>query len=504
MALSVSQNSPPEARSRSGRLRGVWRDSSAAFLGIPFAAPPVDDRRFLAPDPVTPWDGVRDATRYGATAQRRPFGDNPTIPEPSIPGDSTLNVNVFTPAPSDREAKLPVFVWIHGGGYFAGSPASPWYDGKSFNRSGVVTVTLSYRLGFDGFGWIDDAPLNRGILDQIAALTWVQENIAEFGGDPANVTIGGQSAGGGSVLTLLSAPAARGLFSAAISHSGALSRRRPEAARDIARRLADAVGSGGTDRRAWCGVTQEVILEHERDATLARMLQPSPGTSQERVSQISDPREDTLGLAFVPVVDGETVIDFEDAVEAGHHRDTPLLLGTTYNEFATPLGADNLTDIAAALRAGGASSDSVHQFEAEANRLGSGYGRSQLMAQAMFRLPAVHIASERAATGSGDRTWLYDFRHRSPVLDAAAHCLELPFVWDQLDAPGVAAVLGDAPPQHLADTMHADWVGFIRDRSCPWPAVSRSPAGAKVYDASSAYDPDAYRLEHELCTNRPD
>jgi para-nitrobenzyl esterase len=251
-------------------------------------------------------------------------------------------------------------------------------------------------------------------------------------------------------------------------------------------------------------VAEELILDHERDVTLAGMLRPSPGPLHERVSQVNDPREDTLGLAFVPVVDGETVIDFEDAVAAGHHRDTSLLLGTTYNEFATPLGADDLSDIAAALQAGGASSDSVHQFEAEANRLGPGYGRSQLMVQAMFRLPAVHIASERAATGSGDKTWLYDFRHRSPVVNAAAHCLELPFVWDQLDAPGVAAVLGEAPPRHLADTMHADWVGFITDHSCPWPTVSRSPAGARIYDDSSAYDPDAYRLEHELCTNRPD
>ena len=108
---------------------------------------------------------MRDATRYGATPSGRPFSDKTTIPEPSIPGEDTLNVNVFTPAPGDRDAHLPLFVWIHGGGYFAGSPASPWYDGRSFNREGVVTVTLSYRLGFDGFGWIDGAPQNRGILD---------------------------------------------------------------------------------------------------------------------------------------------------------------------------------------------------------------------------------------------------------------------------------------------------------------------------------------------------
>ena len=195
-----------EVDTRAGRVRGAWRDlpgsdvRSAAFLGIPFAKPPVGALRFAAPVPVEPWDGVRDALEFGATAQRGDPGVT-LIPEPSVPGESTLNVNVFTPAPGDASAALPVLVWIHGGGFFAGSPASPWYDGRSFNRDGVVTVTISYRLGFDGFGWIADAPANRGVRDWLLALEWVQDNIAAFGGDPGRVTIAGQSAGGGAVLT---------------------------------------------------------------------------------------------------------------------------------------------------------------------------------------------------------------------------------------------------------------------------------------------------------------
>src|SRR6478609_10953210 len=160
-----------------GRVRGFWRGepgtagASAAFLGIPFAQAPVGDLRFAAPLPPEPWEGVRDALEYGATAQRGDLG--PTlIPEPSIPGDSTLNVNVFTARPGERGAKLPVLVYIHGGGYFAGSPASPWYDGRAFNRDGAVTVTISYRLGFDGFGYIAGAPSNRGVRDWLAALEW--------------------------------------------------------------------------------------------------------------------------------------------------------------------------------------------------------------------------------------------------------------------------------------------------------------------------------------------
>src|SRR6185437_13660526 len=143
---------------------------SAAFLGIPFAEPPVGELRFAAPEPHRPWEGVRDAGEPGATPQRKALAEITLIPEPSYPGESTLNVDVFTPRPGDPEAKLPVLVYIHGGGYVAGSPASPWYDGAAFNRDGIVTVSVSYRLGFDGFGWIEDAPANRGILDWILAL----------------------------------------------------------------------------------------------------------------------------------------------------------------------------------------------------------------------------------------------------------------------------------------------------------------------------------------------
>ncbi|GAA2581856.1 carboxylesterase family protein [Microbacterium binotii] len=203
----------PLATVSTGTLRGVRRPGSLAFLGIPFAAPPVDANRFAAPQPATPWDGVRDATAYGPTPQRGDTGIT-LIPEPSVPGDATLNVNVFTPD-TDAAAPFPVLVWIHGGGYISGSPASPWYDGDTFAREGIVVVTLSYRLGFDGFGAIDGAVSNRGVRDWIAALEWVQQNIAAFGGDPARVTIGGQSAGGGAVLTLLGMPAAQHLFSAA-------------------------------------------------------------------------------------------------------------------------------------------------------------------------------------------------------------------------------------------------------------------------------------------------
>ena len=182
---------------KAGAVRGFWRTHSAAFLGIPYAEPPFGEQRFGAPVPRAPWAGVRDAVDYAPTPQRKALAEITTIPEPSIPGADILTLNVFTPQPSRDAEPLPVMVYIHGGGYVAGSPASPWYDGAAFNRDGIVTVSIAYRLGFDGFGWLPDAPLNRGILDQLLALEWVRDNIAAFGGDPNRVTIAGQSAGGG-------------------------------------------------------------------------------------------------------------------------------------------------------------------------------------------------------------------------------------------------------------------------------------------------------------------
>ncbi len=145
---------------------------------------------------------------------------------------------MFTPSPARAEqgTGLPVLVWIHGGGYFAGSPASVWYDGRNFNRDDVVTVSISYRLGFDGFGWIEDAPSNRGVRDWLLALEWVQQNIAVFGGDPSRVTIAGQSAGGGAVLTLLGMEKAQHLFHGVYSISGALA--------DVAATRAETFGRG--------------------------------------------------------------------------------------------------------------------------------------------------------------------------------------------------------------------------------------------------------------------
>src|SRR5688572_28087277 len=187
----MSAADQPLAPTTSGTVRGFVEDDTKIFLGIPYAAPPVGEHRFLAPAPPASWDGVRDALAYGPTApQKDPV--TTIIPEPVEPGDDFLNLNVFTP--DLGAADLPVFVWIHGGGFVSGCNRSPWYRGTRFTRDGVVVVTIGYRLGVEGFLEIEGAPSNRAVLDWIAALEWVQKNIAAFGGDPSKVTIGGQSA----------------------------------------------------------------------------------------------------------------------------------------------------------------------------------------------------------------------------------------------------------------------------------------------------------------------
>lgn len=479
----------PVVQLAQGAVRGVWRLDSAAFLGIPFAEAPVGELRYAAPVPAGGWEGVRECTEYGPTAQVRPLAEVTAIPEPSIPGDAVLNVNVFTPGRAD--AALPVLVWIHGGGYKGGSPASPWYDGFAFNRDGIVTVTISYRLGFDGFGWIPDAPHNRGLLDQIAALEWVRDNIAAFGGDPANVTIGGQSAGGGSVWALLLSPRARGLFHAAISHSGALRPQPAEVAEAHGRALADLAGVEWS-RAGLAGLSNAELLELTERLEAA----PPPTSLADAVAGIVEGR--ALGLAFTPYVDGEVLeAGVEEAVRAGVGADVPLLMGATAHEFTAMgeefsplLATGTVTD---ALRSTALAPVAEDYVRAHADLPGGDAAVvGQLVTDTLFRIPMVRWAGLRADAP----TWLYDFRWVHAGTGLASHCAELPFVWDNLGGERVPHSCGPDAPQELAEAMHGVWVEFVRSHRAPWPEWSED-AVAMVFDDAPAARP-AYELERRL------
>ncbi|TGJ95272.1 carboxylesterase, partial [Actinotalea fermentans ATCC 43279 = JCM 9966 = DSM 3133] len=207
-----------------GAVEGTVADGVERFLGVPYAAPPFRTRRFASLEPAEPWDGVRDATRYGATSPQSPYPGalGELLPTVRIDGEDVLHVNVWTPAVRGPEL-LPVLVWVHGGSLAHGSNALAGYDGTRFAQDGVVFVGVNYRLGAEGFSVLDGAPRNLGLADQLAALAWVQDEVAAFGGDPRRVTLAGQSAGGNTVAAILAHPSAPGLVARAIVQSGPLS-----------------------------------------------------------------------------------------------------------------------------------------------------------------------------------------------------------------------------------------------------------------------------------------
>ncbi|MFB6838006.1 carboxylesterase/lipase family protein [Streptomyces sp. NPDC056361] len=468
-----------------GPVRGERRaDGSSRFLGIPYAQPPVGDLRFAAPVPPEPWSEPLDATAYGPTAQRRPFAEVTTIPEPSIPGAGVLNLNVFTPDTAPA-AGLPVLVWIHGGGYVAGSAASPWYDGAAFNRDGVVVVSFGYRLGIEGFLRLEGAPDNRGVRDWIAALEWVRDNIAAFGGDPAKVTIAGQSAGGGAVQTLLAVPAAEGLFRGGISVSGAvLTPDGPEVARAAARLFTARTGVPAT-AAALRDLTDDELLDFQD-------VLAEPGPDREGLPPM---------LALAPFADGELIpVPVRDALTRGDAAaDVPLMLGFTEHEF-TMIPAPGPEGPPLPVLLGGLGLDPARTAAfAEAYAAG---GEDLLFGQALtdatFRAPNLAVADARAARERP--TWFYEFSWRSPVAGLAFHCLDLPFAFDLLDAEGVEAAAGDAPPRALADALHRAWVAFVTDQDpgADWPRYTAGERATMVWDAEPRIVADPVRRVREL------
>lgn len=241
MSVTASESSEPVVRTAAGMLRGCRESGVAAFRGIPYAEPPVGALRFAAPRPVRGWDGVREAVAYGPPPPQGGHFGMDALARDTV-GDDWLTVNVWSPEPGPG-AGLPVMVWIQGGAYVIGMSGLPEYDGGRLAREGgVVVVTFNYRVGIEGFGQFEGATANRGLLDQVAALEWVRDNIRAFGGDPDRVTVFGQSAGGGSVAALLAMPRAAGLFGRAVAQSAQGTFFSPELAADIATACAAELG----------------------------------------------------------------------------------------------------------------------------------------------------------------------------------------------------------------------------------------------------------------------
>lgn len=450
------------------------------FLGLPYAAPPVGDLRFAPPAPPEPWDGVRDALCYGPTAPQPEQGWT-IIPEPTEPGADHLNANVYTPDLGG--ARLPVLLWIHGGGFNAGCNRSPWYRGTRFARDGVVCVSVNYRLGPEAFLEMDGAPSNRAVLDWVAALRWVRENIAAFGGDPGNVTIAGQSAGSAACVFLLTNPDARGLFRRAICASG----------------VADTGMSASTARELAGMVARELGVEPTRDG-LARF---EPAEILEAHAALGlPPTVDRTAPQFKPFVDGEVIAGPPlRAIHDGVAADVEVVCGATAHEI-NAMSLRIAPDEDAAVRL----LDRFGIGPDERRRYGSHLGvdraaaiAGQAMTDYSFRVPVTKLLEARA--GASARTFGYDFRWPSPMGDAvgACHCLDIPFVFDNLDAERVRDGLhGPTPPQELADLMHGAWVRFCTDGDAGWEPYEPARRAMMAFGAESGVLDDPLGFEREL------
>ncbi|MER6782960.1 MULTISPECIES: carboxylesterase family protein [unclassified Streptomyces] len=436
----------PRVRTGYGVVEGRTGPAGiASFRGIPYAAPPVGALRFAAPAPPAAWEGVRDAGAFGPTAPKVPYPPKfaALLPDPDVPGDDCLNLNVWTPDPVPG-ARLPVMVWLHGGALTRGSSAVPVYDGSAFARDGVVLVSVNYRLGVLGYGLFPDAPANRGLLDQIAALNWVRENIAAFGGDPARVTVFGESAGAISVGALLGAPRAAGLFAQAALQSGAPEVLAREKVRAMVRRMASLLKVPATAEAFGATALPDLLA-----AQAAVLRRSSPLTG---------------GPAFGLVADPDTLPG--DPLEAAAGTDVPLLLGWTTEEYRlwlAPIGAlpvmDRLGPLTLALARARSGKDRAAVRALRAARPGAGPAElaGQLLTDRLLRDPLRRLAGARRSASS----FLYEFGWPSglPGL-GACHALELGFVFDTLDVPESSWLAGRDAPQELADRMHASWVCF--------------------------------------------
>ncbi|KAA2255471.1 carboxylesterase/lipase family protein [Solihabitans fulvus] len=467
-------------RTSYGTVAGIAENGVTRFLGIPYAAAPIGANRFGAPVAHPGWDGVRDAYEFGPTAPKPEIKGElgKLMPDPSIEGEEWLNLNVWTP--DVKGERLPVLVWIHGGAFVTGSSAVTAYDGATFARDGVVCVTINYRLGVEGFGYLPDAPVpaNRGLRDQIFALEWVRDNIEEFGGNPGDVTLFGESAGGMSAMTLLSLDL--GLFRRVIAQS---------ATGHIAQSADDAQL-----------VTKAVAAELDVEPTAEAFAKLDPEEIIGAQAQISaaitttaDPKKygattiASCGMSFMPVIDNDLLTKAPiDAIAGGKGHDVELLLGTNTEEFRLFVVPTDLVywseEILFRLRLGayGVPDGTYNKYRYLLPNPSRPYPRPTpatiacaVLTDRMFRIPSYRVAEARANAQAA--THVYEFGWRSPVVPntvntalGACHALEIAFVWDTLSLEDSKAMTGPTPPQELADTMHRTWVEFAKTGTLGW------------------------------------
>jgi para-nitrobenzyl esterase len=483
-----------------GKVLGVDKGGVLQFRGMPYARA----ERFRPAQPVEPWEGVREATRFGPMAPQNKAPLESLLGGQEVPGqEDCLVLNVYTPAVDD--AARPVMVWVHGGGFMSGSGHIPWYDGSTLARVGdVVVVTINYRLGALGFlhlGHLDPAFAgsgSNGLGDQLAALRWVRDNVARFGGDPANVTVFGESAGAMSIGGLLGSSRADGLFHRAILQSGAASNaQQPHVAEWVTARFLDEAGlsPGGVEGVLGLPVDEVLRIQSVVENEVMRGEAPVVWASG-------------AVLAFQPTVDG-VVMDRQplDAVRDGSAAGVPLVVGTNADEWnlfhlkvrqegpldeararkrlAVAVGEQHVGALLDAYRAARPSADMDGLVVAA-------------MTDRVFRMPAVRLAE--AQLPHADRVSMYRFDLGSTAfggLLGACHAVEIPFVLGNLHRRGVEMVLGsvDAAAERLSAACvgawaSMAWTGSPEHEGLPWPAYDTARRATAVLDRTTRVEDD--------------
>lgn len=487
-----------------GRVRGRRTASGVvAVLGIPYAAPPFGVDRFKVPRPAAPWQGVRECAGFGPIAPQS--AELPGMPVWSPGDEDVLNLNVWTAddgdgAGGDRDGDggfagaRPVLVWIHGGAYTFGASAQPDFDGTALVRAGLVVVTLNYRLGFEGFGHIPgsgapgtDFPENRGLLDQIAALEWVRDNIAAFGGDPANVTVAGQSAGASSVACLTVMDRARGLFRRAVAHSMVGPAYPPRLAAETTRRVAAAAGVPATAEGLAEASPYDLVRASDQVVAGFR-ADPAAGARH------YDP------VLYGPVADGTVLPADPLAAGPADRADVDLLVCHTTEEYwlLDAVGSSKriTTDrqLAQFAEDFGLPDDLVPAYRALMPDAPVLDLYLAIYGDMSFGEYSSRFADRHAgASGGTGRTYLSRFARRR-VTDGGVvrpwHCADVPFTFGTLDAPELAFLIGGPPlpgDHELSRRMVRAWADFAATGDPGWPPLDADggPEHVRIWDTGT-------------------
>ncbi|WDL97684.1 carboxylesterase/lipase family protein [Alicyclobacillus sp. ALC3] len=479
------------ARTQFGLVEGLREGDVCVWRGIPYAAPPINSRRFHPPQNPESWTGVRETKEFGpASLQSKSPSMEFLLDSPVSQAEDCLYLNVWSPCADSH--RRPVMVWIHGGSFNYGSGSSCMYDGRFFAEQGVVVVTINYRVGVFGFLYLGEVgdedyrdSVNCGLLDQVAALKWVNGNIDAFGGDPDNVTIFGESAGAVSVGNLLSMASAKGLFHKAILQSGtARANVTRETANELTRKLLDELqlNTGNLSK-----------LEHLPAETIMNAI----GIFPRRV--------------FGPVGDGVVMPERPDLVLAeGVASNIPVIVGTNLDESRLftnfdPVwkGQTDEQNVKKILESSFQSLwEAVYQSVMQNGEL-TRKNYEDAMTHYVFTYPAIFFGESQARNGG--QVWMYRFDYESTALDGsprAYHALEIPFVWNTIRNPETERMTGsDANRFIVAEHMHRRWIAFAHhgDPNVPglpsWPQYDPQYRSTMIFDVNSGVvmDPDCQK-----------